>query len=165
MLHLVFHPNLNGSKFNKSFAETFSSKSGVEFHDIYSLYPDFKIDAQKEQEKWLNSDEIIIQFPIQWYSPTPMVLKYFEVVLAYGFAYGGEFKLEGKKIYIVTSLGGDRKAYSNGFGLDEILMPMQKTFEFCKMSLAHSFPFFQAFKVSDQVVQNLISDVFEHIKK
>ena len=51
-LVLVFHPHLHdGSRINRTLAETAAATPGVTVRDEYALYPDFHIDAEAEQER------------------------------------------------------------------------------------------------------------------
>ena len=89
VLYLVFHPDLTSSKVNREW-KTQIDESGVVnvSRDMYSEYPDFNIDVEKEQKLLLEHDRIVIQFPFYWYSCTPLLKKWLDVVLTYNFAYG-----------------------------------------------------------------------------
>ena len=61
VLIVVAHPNIESSIGNKGIIENFISlHPDAEIDELYKLYPDFKIDVKKEQEKLLKADYIII---------------------------------------------------------------------------------------------------------
>lgn len=66
----LFHPNLAESKINARMVKDIN----VEVRNIYALYPDGKIDVQKEQAALAKTDRIVFQFPMYWYS-TPSLMK------------------------------------------------------------------------------------------
>ena len=71
-LVLVFHPHLHdGSRINRTLAETAAAAPSVTVRDEYALYPDFRIDAEAEQETLLAADRVVWQFPMYWYSSPP----------------------------------------------------------------------------------------------
>ena len=74
----------------------------MNYTNYIKLYPDFKIDVKKEQEKLVKADSIILQFPMFWYNAPALMRQWFESVLEHGFAYGSKGKaLEGKKINFI----------------------------------------------------------------
>lgn len=46
---LLFHPHLDQSRVNKALANA-AKEAGFEVRDMYALYPDFKINVEKERE-------------------------------------------------------------------------------------------------------------------
>ena len=139
ILNLVFHPNLQGSRNNNTW-KTQLEESGkiTTSRDLYSEYPDFQIDVEKEQALLEEHDRIILQFPFYWYSMPPLLKKWLDDVLAYNFAYGpdGE-KLKGKDMQVVVSVGGREKFYS-GFDIfttvPDLLRPFQLTANLTQMN-------------------------------
>ena len=73
LINLV-HPNLNESRVNKYLSQVASKEENITINNLYSKYPDFKIDAKKEQELLLENDVIVFQFPMYWLS-SPSLLK------------------------------------------------------------------------------------------
>ena len=100
VLLVVAHPNIASSIGNKTIIAKFKTlHPDVEIDELYKLYPDFKIDVKKEQEKLLKADYIILQFPMFWYNAPALMRQWFESVLEHGFAYGSKGKaLEGKQL-------------------------------------------------------------------
>ena len=75
LLLVVDHPNIEASIGNEGIIENFKNfQPAVEIDELYQLYPDFKIDVKREQEKLLRTDFIILQFPMFWYN-VPTLLK------------------------------------------------------------------------------------------
>ncbi|MCM3601789.1 NAD(P)H-dependent oxidoreductase [Robertmurraya korlensis] len=131
-LVIVAHPNLESSRVNKRFAEEIEKYENVYVHRLYDVYPDETLDIQREQELLLAHDRIVFQFPFYWYSAPPLLKKWMDHVLAYGWAYGtGGDKLHGKQLIIATSTGGPSMAYTAGgynqYTMSELLRPFQAT--------------------------------------
>ena len=89
ILHLVFHPDLTSSRVNRVWREQIEASGKVSLsRDLYAEYPDFQIDVAQEQELLVAHKRIVLQFPFYWYSATPLLKKWLDDVLTYGFAYG-----------------------------------------------------------------------------
>ena len=116
ILVVVAHPNIEASIGNKGIIENFLNfHPEAEIDELYKLYPDFKIDVKKEQEKLLRADFIILQFPMFWYNAPALMRQWFESVLEHGFAYGSKGKaLEGKKLILSITTGSPVEAYKEG---------------------------------------------------
>ena len=141
IMNLVFHPNLDGSRVNRIWKEQLEQSGKVSSsRDLYAEYPDFKIDVEREQELLLAHDRIIFQFPFYWYSSPPLLKKWLDDVLTYGFAYGSTGdSLKGKDLQVITSAGGEEKFYC-GFEIYatiyDLLRPFQLTANLCQMNYA-----------------------------
>ena len=116
ILVLVAHPNLEASLANKTIVENFRAlHPDAKINELYKLYPNFKIDVKKEQEKLVEADTIILQFPMYWYNAPALLRQWFESVLEHGFAYGSKGKaLQGKKLIISLSCGAPLDTYKEG---------------------------------------------------
>ncbi|MEM9326853.1 MAG: NAD(P)H-dependent oxidoreductase [Bacteroidota bacterium] len=141
ILHLVFHPSLEASVVNRIWRDQLLSSGKITTsRDMYQECPHFDIDVVKEQEMLLNHDRIVIQFPLYWYSMTPLLKQWLDDVLQYGFAYGrtGD-KLKGKDLQLIVSAGGQEKYYS-GFDMyctiHDLLRPFQLTANLAQMNYA-----------------------------
>jgi len=138
IMNLVFHPNLKTSRVNRIWKQQLEESGKITTsRDMYGEYPDFQIDIGREQAQLLAHDRIILQFPFYWYSCPPLLKKWLDDVLTYGFAYGSTGdKLKGKDLQIITSAGGEEKFYS-GFDIYatiyELLRPFQLTANLCQM--------------------------------
>jgi len=158
ILHLVFHPNLETSRVNRIWKGQLEASGKVTTtRDLYAEYPDFHIDIEKEQDFLLNHDRIVLQFPIYWWSMTPLLKKWMDDVLQYQFAYGSRGnKLKGKDLQLICSVGGQAKNY-NGFHMfatvPEILKSFQLTANLAKMNYAQPLYMFNADACSDEEVE------------
>lgn len=131
-LVLVFHPNLTASRVNRHLAEEMDKQANVTIHRVYDAYPDEKIDATAEQKLMEQHDRIVLQFPFYWYSTPPLLKKWEDQVLTYGWAFGSKGdKLHGKELLIAVSTGVVEESYSpNGnfkFTVPELLRPLEAT--------------------------------------
>ena len=115
-LIVLAHPDIDKSIGNKTIVEKFKAlHPDTEIDELYKLYPDFKIDVKKEQEKLLKADVVILQFPMFWYNAPALLRQWFESVLEHGFAYGSKGKaLEGKKLIVSLTTGSPVEAYKEG---------------------------------------------------
>ena len=142
ILMIVAHPNIESSIGNKTIIEHFKSlHPEAEIDELYKLYPDFKIDVKKEQEKLLKADFIILQFPYFWYNAPALLRKWFEDVLEHGFAYGSKGKaLQGKKLIVSFTTGSPVEAYKEGgmqnFTLEDLTKGFHQLANLCSMNWA-----------------------------
>ncbi|NOH95637.1 NAD(P)H-dependent oxidoreductase [Vibrio sp. 99-70-13A1] len=149
VLVLFAHPSQHRSEANKPLFDQASSVDGVTAVDLYAEYPTFNINIDKEQQRLLDHDVIIFQFPLYWYS-TPAILKEWQdLVLEYGFAYGTDgHSLEGKTIFCSITAGGKEDAYQtdgyNHFTIRELLHPIEQTASLCGMNYLAPFALFGA---------------------
>ena len=141
---IISHPNLKkGSKMNfKIYNELKNGLNSKNFNyqvrDLYDEYSDFKIDVKKEQEYLVNSDLVIIQFPIYWYSSPALLKEWFDKVFEYDFAYGPNGnKLTNKKVIFIATSGAPKENYlihgSDKQSLEEYLSPIFRLVEYCGM--------------------------------
>ncbi|WP_219834610.1 NAD(P)H-dependent oxidoreductase [Paenibacillus sp. R14(2021)] len=131
-LVIVVHPNIEQSRINKSWMQALQEQSEVTVHQLYPAYPDFKIDAAKEQALLEAHDRVIFQFPFYWYSSPALLKEWFDRVLAHGWAYGpGGDKLHGKEWGIAISTSGPQISYQpdghNHYTLDDLTKPFKAT--------------------------------------
>lgn len=132
-LVLVAHPNLENSRVNKCWVEELKKyPDKITVNDLYAAYPDWLINIPKEQELAMQHDRIIFQFPFYWYSSPPLLKKWIDDVMTYGWAYtskGG--KLRGKELGLAISLGGSEIDYQPSGGdlytLHELISPYHAT--------------------------------------
>ena len=139
ILLVVAHPNIEASIANKTIIENFISlHPETEIDELYKLYPDFKINIKKEQEKLLKADFIILQFPMFWYNAPALMRKWFEDVLEHGFAYGSKGKaLQGKKLIVSITTGSPVEEYREGgiqsFTIDDLTKGFHQLANLCSM--------------------------------
>lgn len=142
LLVLFAHPRFEDSLTHQALMTAYEGLTSLEIRDLYELYPDFNIDVAAEKAALLESDLIIWQHPLYWYSCPPLLKQWIDMVLEFGWAYGpGGNALEGKYFLQVVSSGGSREVYSttgrNRFTLNTFLTPFNQTIQLCK---AHYLP-------------------------
>ena len=100
------HTDLNNSVANKAILERLENKlPQAEFVYLDKLYSDFQIDVEAEQEKLLNADIIVLQFPIFWYAMPSLLSRWLEETFQHGFSHGSTGdKLKGKKLMLLLRL-------------------------------------------------------------
>lgn len=155
ILVLSAHPDLSSSRLNAAARDAILDVEGVTFHDLSAAYPDFQIDVAREQELLLGHDVIVWQFPFYWYSVPPVLKKWMDDVLLYGFAYGSEgTKLHGKKLLLAFTTGGPAESYTEGgynhYTLEQLTLPQRATANLCGMEMLEPVVLSGAFTVSDE---------------
>ncbi|WP_435237376.1 NAD(P)H-dependent oxidoreductase [Psychromonas sp. PT13] len=147
VLVLYAHPSQHRSEVNHPLFNVSRQIEGVTAVDLYGEYPSYNIDISKEQQRLLDHEVIIFQFPLFWYS-TPAILKEWQdLVLEYGFAYGdGADALKDKVFMCVLSAGGKEEAYqSNGYlhyTIEELLRPLEQMANLSSMKYLNPFVLF-----------------------
>lgn len=107
------HPNLKDSVGNATIlADVAKALPDVEIRHLASLYPDYNINVEDEQEALLKADVIVWQFPFSWYSVPGLMKLWIDLVLVHGFAHGSTAKLGGKKLIISFTTGAPQTLYS-----------------------------------------------------
>lgn len=132
------HPGHRHSQVNRYMADAAQQVEGITFVDLYRDYPRFHIDVDVEQQRLLDHDVILFQFPMFWYS-TPSIIKEWEdLVLEHGFAYGaGGDKLAGKHLVLAITAAGPAEAYTAAgyqhYPIRTFLTPLEQTARLCNM--------------------------------
>ncbi|MCC4119255.1 NAD(P)H-dependent oxidoreductase [Lactococcus lactis] len=126
----VFHPNIEKSRVNKRLIEEINEE--VETRLLYEIYPDGVIDVTKEQNILEQTDRIIIQFPMYWYSSPALLKEWQDKVLTYGWAYGNNGNsLRNKELVLAVTPGASISQYSHEgsfkYKVTELLRPFQAT--------------------------------------
>ncbi|WED23579.1 NAD(P)H-dependent oxidoreductase [Vibrio sp. JC009] len=147
VLVLYAHPSQHRSEVNQPLFEAARQISEVTAVDLYAEYPTLNINIEREQNRLIEHDVIIFQFPLFWYS-TPAILKEWQdLVLEYGFAYGHTATaLKGKTFLCALSAGGKEDAYQaegfNHFTINELLRPMEQMANITGMNYLPPFALF-----------------------
>lgn len=157
-LVIIAHPNLEQSRINKTWMEYLKANTDVTIHNLYGEYPSETIDVAREQELVEQHDRIVFQYPLYWYSTPPLLKKWLDLVLTYGWAYGETgTKLHGKELQIALSTGSNTEAYSpsgyNKFTLEELLRPIEATSNLIGTKLLPYFILSGTMTISDEEVQ------------
>ena len=140
-LVIVSHPTLHSSKANAKLVEAIRGLPGVEVRHLEALYPNGTIDVASEQAAALSAERIVFQFPFYWYATPPMLKRWQDDVLVFGWAYGpGGTKLKGKTLQLVLTAGGPENVYRHGgynlFPVRELLRPLEVTAHLVGMTFA-----------------------------
>ncbi len=158
ILVLHAHPRPSTSIVQRALSAEARSIKGVTFHDLYAEYPDFGIDAAREQELLLAHDVIVLQHPFYWYSSPAILKEWQDIVLDFGWAYGpGGNKLHGKFMMQAISTGGAEAFYHakgrNRFSIDALLRPFNQTAYLCGMGYIKPFIVYEGRRISDDVLE------------
>lgn len=110
-LVILAHPDMESSRVNRRWKEELLQYTdNIALHELYTTYPDWKIDVSREQELLETHDHIMLQFPLYWYSYPPLLKKWFDDVFTHGWAYGSKGnQLKGKRIGLAMSIGISRR--------------------------------------------------------
>ncbi len=153
ILILSAHPSPSQSHVNSMMSAMADTLPGVTLVDLYALYPRFKIDIDAEQQRLLEHDVIVFQFPIYWYSTPALLKEWQDLVLEHGFAYGGDgCRLAGKLFLVAASAGAAEQDYAadglNHFPIRTLLSPLEQTAQLCRMRYLPPLVLFAALQAS-----------------
>ena len=163
-LVLVFHPNISESRVNKALGATAESLGGnIAVRYMYDIYPDFNIDVATEQAALLGADRIVLQYPMYWLSCPPLLKKWLDDVLTFGWAYGSTgTALHGKELLLAVSVGGAGSAYGREgahiYTIHEFLRPMQGTSRVIGTKYAVPFLSVGALEITDEAIARRAQD-------
>lgn len=151
LLVIYAHPSHRSSSVNRPMAKTAAAIEGIEFVDLYATYPRHDIDIATEQDRLLNADVILLQFPFFWYSVPSLLKEWIDLTLEHGFAYGhGGDRLAGKTLMLALTAGGADEAYTpNGYQhypLRTFLRPLEQTARLCQMQFAAPYVLYGSIK-------------------
>jgi len=141
---IVAHPHLNDSERNQALLRELKKSPAVHIRDLYHEYSDWRIDVEREHQLLVEYDRIVFQFPFYWYSCPPLLKKWFDDVLTFGWAFGpGGEHLRGKEFMIATTTGGTECEYRAGgrnwFTISEYMRPIQSTINRCNGTFLPAF--------------------------
>jgi glutathione-regulated potassium-efflux system ancillary protein KefG len=174
-LILLAHPNLNESVVNKALIQKltpFASENLI-IRDISKCCVNNQFNVEEEQSYLLNSERIIFQFPLYWYSYPAILKKWIDEIFLPGFAYGRKgtdlgTKLINKQFSVIASIGGTKEVYTPGgvvgFSINELLRHLQITIEY--VGGIYTYPFFiygSNFIKETSKLDDIFKDYKEHI--
>ncbi|ASB87257.1 NAD(P)H-dependent oxidoreductase [Bacillus sonorensis] len=170
VLVLAVHPNMEQSVVNKTFVEELKGEPDITVRELYQEYPDEVIDVEKEQRLLEEHDRIVFQFPLYWYSSPPLLKKWLDHVLLYGWAYGTNgTALRGKEFMVAVSAGAPEEAYqaggSNHYSISELLRPFQATSNFVGATYLPPHVFYGAGSIGESALAESAKTYREHILK
>ena len=145
------HPGHKHSHVNRHMAEAAAGVAGITFVDLYRDYPRFDIDVDREQQRLLDHDVIVFQFPVFWYSTPSIFKEWQDLVLEHGFAYGtGGDSLSGKRLMLAVTAAGPEEAYTHQgyqhYELRTFLTPVEQTARLCKMQFPAPYVLYASLK-------------------
>lgn len=140
---------------NRAMAEAARAVEGISFVDLYEEYPRHDIDVDREQQRLIDHDVVLFQFPLYWYSTPSLLKEWQDLVLQHGFAYGHDGNaLAGKTLMLAITAGGSDEAYSTEgyqqYPLRTFLTPLEQTARLCKMSFPAPYVLHSALNPEEQ---------------
>lgn len=146
-LIIVAHPNLQQSTVNRCWVQALRQHPDhLTVHDLYGRYPDGKIDVAAEQTLVEAHANLVLQFPVYWFSSPPLLKQWQDEVLTHGWAYGSKGKkLQDKKIGLAVSAGTPAEDYAKdgaiGHSINEVLLPFKCTVQYVRANWQPPFVF------------------------
>lgn len=131
-LVILSHPSFANSLANKTIINELEQQCDIAIRHLDTMYSDYQVDVAAEQAALLAADNIVLQFPLYWYSTPASLKNWLDKVFTFNFAYGPEGdKLKGKNLIISTTVGGPQESYTplgyNHFPIAELLKPLEQT--------------------------------------
>jgi putative NADPH-quinone reductase len=163
VLVIYAHPEAQRSRVNRQLIDAARITPGVVVHDLYATYPDFYIDAKREQARIANFDLLVFVHPLRWYAMPALLKEWVDVVFEAGWAYGdGATGLKDKGYLLAVTTGGAEAAYSpagiHGHAFADFLPPYEQTARLCGMHWQAPLVLHGAHHASDE-------DVAAHIRR
>ncbi len=146
------HPGHKHSHVNRYMAREAAAVDGITYVDLYHDYPRYDINVEVEQQRLLDHEVILFQFPMFWYSTPSIVKEWQDLVLEHGFAYGADGdKLAGKRLQLAITAAGPDDAYTEQgyqhFPMRTFLTPLEQTARLCSMGFPAPYVLYAALKV------------------
>lgn len=146
-LILYFHPEPAKSRTNRAMANAAGGLDGVTLVDMGALYPDIRaIDVDAEVARLLDAERLVLQFPIHWYLPPPLLLAWQNTVLTRMFYIKAEeegARISDMPVMVAATAGNTPEAYSpegvNLFPLGDLLKPLHATAHRCALHWSDPF--------------------------
>lgn len=136
ILIIYAHPYPEKSNVNKLMLRFAVNAPNVVIRSLYDLYPDFNINVEAEQRAVEQSDLLVLQHPLYWYSYPPLLKLWIDKVFTQGWAYGvGATALKNKKMLWAVTTGGEHDHFECGDfpGFTVLSQPLQATAVYCGM--------------------------------
>ncbi len=148
------HPGQKHSHANREMHARCSAIDDITLVDLYAEYPRFEIDIDREQQRLLDHDVILMQFPMFWYSTPSLLKEWIDLVLEHGFAYGHEGdKLTDKVMMLAVTAAGNEEAYSTEgyqrYPIRTFLTPLERTARLCHMKFPAPYVLYGSIRAVD----------------
>lgn len=168
ILAIITHPRLEQSRVNRCWLRALEASGAVTVDNLYQRYPDELINVEAEQDLLLQHDRLVFQFPVYWYRAPYLLLKWFEQVFSYGWAYGpGGRRLQGKELVLAASFGGPAESYQaggyNNYSASELFKPFQATANLVGARYLAPFLLFGAVAATDERIEQSAQAYLRHI--
>jgi general stress protein 14 len=86
----------------------------VEIVRLADLYTHKPIDVEREQQRLVEADIVVFQFPLFWFSIPSLLQRWIEEVWLHGFSHGSTgTALKGKKLILSFTVGAPEEVYIN----------------------------------------------------
>ena len=163
VLVIFAHAEPHRSRVNRQLLAAAQVTPGVVVRDLYATYPDFYIDAKREQALIADADLLVFVHPIRWYAMPALLKEWIDVVFEAGWAYGdGATGLKDKGYLLAVTTGGAESAYSpggtHGHVFADFLPQYEQTARLCGMQWQEPLVLHGAHHASD-------ADVAAHIRR
>lgn len=173
-LVLLAHDNIDESIINSQFKHLLEQEENIVYKELKTLYPDYNIDVQKEQEDLMQYSKIVFQFPMYWYSAPSILKAWIDSVYSYGFAYEldeeGKFQslaLENKSFQMIVTMGAREDAFEGEgrLSVNECLNSYSYTAKMLGMKEDKSLLFYGAAyeKISEQTILEYVENIKENL--
>lgn len=134
------HHDLSVSVANRTIlAEVATALPDAKIHKLDELYPDYTVDVEAEQKALLEADVIVWQFPFSWYGLPALMKAWLDQVFLWGFAFGSETQLAGKKFIVSFTAGSPAESYTHEsvmrHEIPDYFAPFESTASICKLDL------------------------------
>ena len=135
-LIIVAHNNIETSVYNKQLIESIKNNNNT---TINILKTNMALDVNAERELFLKHQNIIFQFPLNWYSVPASLKNYIDLVFGFGFGFAPtDERIMGKNFLAVVTTGGPQVSYSaegyNKFSVEDYLHPLKGLARLTKMN-------------------------------
>lgn len=159
ILILFAHPRLENSRINAHLIKSIPARENITFHDLYEVYPDFNVDIEHEKSLLEEHEIIIWHHPFYWYSSPALLKQWIDMVLEYGWAYGGGGEaLKDKIVFNVITTGGNEDAYCekgyNKYSINQFMQPFEQTANLCLMRYLPPFSVMGTHEMSKERIEH-----------
>ena len=127
----------------------------------------FTDDIKREHQLLAETDLIIFQFPLWWYSMPALLKGYIDRVFSMRWAYGGEQALSGKKILVSMTTGAPDFAWTaekRGTIKDIFKHLFIGTFGLCGIEAVEPFIVYGAKRITDQERNSMLYKYQHHLE-
>ena len=131
----------------------------------FNRIPEF---IKVEQDKLSWADLVIFQFPLWWYSVPAILKSYIDSTFSVGFAYSGNFALEGKEYMLSFTTGAPEFLWTEDKKgtIDQLLFHIDiGVFQMLRMIKLPPFIGYGSKRLSEAQRENLVDDFGNHLFK